>query len=230
MTNAKRKPFLTTRELATVAILAAISAVLFMIEIPVVLFYKLDLSHLPVLLGTFAMGPVQGTLILLVKSLLGLLHSSSQGVGELADFLMGFAMLLPAGLIYQRSKTRKGALIGMAVGTVVATIVGVLSNLYIMIPFYGAAYGMPVEAIVGMGTAIIPAVDSTLKFVLLITAPFNVLKWVLISVGPATPGQRRCAASGRYGRGQERAHARHRARAGRHGLCDQPHLYHPAGA
>ena len=71
MTNAKRKPFLTTRELATVAILAAISAVLFMIEIPVVLFYKLDLSHLPVLLGTFAMGPVQGMLILLVKSLLG---------------------------------------------------------------------------------------------------------------------------------------------------------------
>ena len=69
----------------------------------------------------------------------------------------------------------------MAVGTVVATIVGVLSNLYIMIPFYGAAYGMPVEAIVGMGTAIIPAVDSTLKFVLLITAPFNLLKWVLIS-------------------------------------------------
>ena len=180
MTNAKRKPFLTTRELATVAILAAISAVLFMIEIPVVLFYKLDLSHLPVLLGTFAMGPVQGMLILLVKSLLGLLHSSSQGVGELADFLMGFAMLLPAGLIYQRNKTRKGALIGMAVGTVVATIVAVLSNLYIMIPFYGTAYGMPVEAIVGMGTAIIPAVDSTLKFVLLITAPFNLLKWVLI--------------------------------------------------
>ena len=115
MTNAKRKPFLTTRELATVAILAAISAVLFMIEIPVVLFYKLDLSHLPVLLGTFAMGPVPGTLILLVKSLLGLLHSSSQGVGELADFLMGFAMLLPAGLIYQRNKTRKGALIGSGV-------------------------------------------------------------------------------------------------------------------
>ena len=139
------------------------------------------LYDLPVLLGTFAMGPVPGTLILLVKSLLGLLHSSSQGVGELADFLMGFAMLLPAGLIYQHNKTRKGALIGMAVGTVVATIVAVLSNLYIMIPFYGTAYGMPVEAIVGMGTAIIPAVDSTLKFVLLITAPFNLLKWVLIS-------------------------------------------------
>lgn len=182
MTNPNRKAPLSTRELTTIAILAAISAVLFMIEIPVVLFYKLDLSHLPVLLGTFAMGPIPGTLILLVKSLLGLLHTTSQGVGELADFLMGFAMLLPAGLIYRMNKTRKGAAIGMAAGTVVATIVAVLSNLYIMIPFYGTAYGMPVSAIVGMGAAIVPAVDSVWKFVLLITAPFNVLKWVVISV------------------------------------------------
>lgn len=180
MTN--RKNLLSTRELTTIAILAAISAVLFTLEIPVVLFYKLDLSHLPVLLGTFAMGPLPGTLILLVKSLLGLLHSTSQGVGELADFLMGFAMLLPAGLIYNHNKSRKGAAVGMAVGTVVATIVAVLSNMYIMIPFYGTAYGMPVEAIVGMGAKVVPAVNSIWDFVLLITAPFNVLKWVVISV------------------------------------------------
>jgi len=110
------------------------------------------------------------------------LHSTSQGVGELADFIMGFAMLLPASLIYQRVKSRKGAIVGMVLGTIVATIVGVLTNYYIMIPFYGAAYGMPVEAIVGMGQAIVPAVDSAWKFVLLITAPFNLLKWVVISV------------------------------------------------
>ncbi len=182
MTNTSRKPLLTTRVLTTIAILAAIAAVLFMVEIPVVLFYKLDLSNLPVLLGTFSMGPVAGTLILLVKSVLGLLHSSSQGVGELADFLMGFAMVLPAGLIYRRNKTRRGAVLGMAAGAVAATVVGVLSNLYIMIPFYGAAYGMPVDAIVGMGQALLPAVDSLWKFVLLITAPFNLLKWIVISV------------------------------------------------
>lgn len=182
MTQPAKRPLLTTREMATIAILAAISAILFMVEIPIVLFYKLDVSNLPVLLGTFAMGPLQGTLILLVKSLLGLLHSSSQGVGELADFLMGFAMLLPAGLLYQRRKNRKGAVLGMILGTVVATIVGVLSNLYIMIPFYGAAYGMPVEQIVAMGQELIPAVDSEFKFVLLITAPFNLFKWIVISV------------------------------------------------
>ena len=182
MTTAKRKNLLTTRELSTIAILAAIAAVLFMIEIPVVLFYKLDLSSLPVLLGAFAMGPLPGTLILLVKALLGLLHTTSQGVGELADFIMGFAMLFPASLIYRKLKSRKGAILGMVIGAIIATIVGILTNVYLMIPFYGAAYGMPVEAIVGMGQAIVPAVDSVWKFVLLITGPFNVLKWVVISV------------------------------------------------
>ena len=181
MTKTKRS-LLTTRELSTVAILAAIAAVLFMIEIPVVLFYKLDLSSLPVLLGAFSMGPLPGTMILLVKALLGLLHTTSQGVGELADFIMGFAMMFPAAVIYQRVKSRKGAIVGMAAGTIVATIVGVLTNYYLMIPFYGAAYGMPVEAIVGMGQALVPAVNSVGKFVLLITAPFNVFKWVVISV------------------------------------------------
>lgn len=178
----QRKSTLSTRNLTTIAILAAISAVLFMIEIPIVLFYKLDLSSLPVLLGSFAMGPAAGTLIQLIKSLLGLLHSTTQGVGELADFVMGFAMLLPAGLVYRRLKSRRGAIVGMALGTVTATVVAVLTNLYIMIPFYGIAYGMPVDAIVSMGAAIVPAVDSALKFVLLITAPFNVLKWVIVGI------------------------------------------------
>lgn len=178
----RTKKLLTTRDITAIAILAAISALLFLVEIPIVLFYKLDVSNLPVLLGTFAMGPLQGALILLIKSLLGLLHSSSQGVGELADFLMGLAMLLPAGLVYRRHKNRRGAIVGMAVGTLAATLAAVLTNLYLLIPFYGVAYGMPVEAIVSMGQQLVPAIHSAFTFVLLITAPFNLLKWILISV------------------------------------------------
>ena len=180
--NEMKKTSLSVRQMTTIAILAAIAAILFMIEIPVVLFYKLDLSSLPVLLGAFALGPIPGTLILLVKSLLGLLHSTSQGVGELADFIMGFAMMFPAALIYKKIKNRKGAVIGMISGSVIATVVGVLTNLFIMIPFYSAAYGMPVESIIAMGQGIIPAVDSEMKFVMLITGPFNILKWAVISV------------------------------------------------
>ena len=180
MTN--RKMRFSIRELALVAVLAAIAAVLFMLEIPIVLFYHLDFSNLPVLLGTFSMGPLAGTMILAIKSLLGLLHSTSQGVGELADFIMGFAMLLPAGLIYKHDKSRRSALWGMVAGTLLATLAGVLTNLYLLIPFYGAVYHLPVEQIIAMGQALIPSLDSIFKFVLMITAPFNLVKWIVITV------------------------------------------------
>ena len=170
-----------TQKLSTVAVLAAVAAVLFLIEIPVVAFYKLDFSNLPVLLGTFAMGPAAGALILLLKALLGLLHSTSLGVGELADFLMGLAMLLPAGLIYRRERSRRSALLGMLAGTLCAAVVGVLTNVLLLIPFYGTAYGMPVEKIIGMGQALLPFIQTEWQFVLCITAPFNLLKFGLIS-------------------------------------------------
>lgn len=178
----KKSSMVTTRMLTTIAILAAISSILFMIEVPVIAFYKMDFSNLPVLLGTFAMGPLAGTLVLGVKSIIGLLHSSSQGVGELADFLIGFAMVLPAGLIYMYNKTRGGALLGMGIGSLIATVVAVLANVYIMVPFYGIVYGMPVEVIVQMGQKVIPAVDSLWKFVFYITAPFNLMKWLVLSI------------------------------------------------
>lgn len=178
----KQNPLRTAKGLTTVAVLSAIAAVLFMIEIPVVLFYKLDFSNLPVLLGTFALGPLAGALVLLLKAALGLLHSSSLGVGELADFLMGLAMLLPAGLIYRARRTRGAALVGMLAGTVCAAAAGVLTNVYLLIPFYGTAFGMPVEQIVAMGQTLVPAIQTEWEFVLCITAPFNLLKFALISL------------------------------------------------
>ena len=86
----------STPYLTRMAILVAIASILFLVEIPVVAFYKLDLSNIPVLLGAFSMGTVPGVIILALKSLIGLMHSSSAGVGELADFLMGAAFVIPA--------------------------------------------------------------------------------------------------------------------------------------
>ena len=172
---------LSVQYLTRIAVLTALASILFLIEIPVVAFYKLDLSNLPVLLGAFSMGPVPGLIILLLKSLIGMLHSSSMYVGELADFIMGAAFVLPAALIYRRHKTRNTALIGMAVGTVVMIVVAVLVNWKIMIPFYMTAYGMPIEAVVGMATKAVPFVDTEWKLLLCVTAPFNLLKGVVLS-------------------------------------------------
>ena len=163
-----------------IAILTAIASILFLIEIPVVAFYKLDLSNIPVLLGTFSMGAVPGLIILFLKSAIGLLHSSSAGVGELADFIMGAALILPAALIYHRNKTRKSAIIGMLIGTLCTAIAGVLVNKFIMLPFYMGAFHMDMQGILDF--ARVTGVDTEWKLLLLITGPFNLLKGMVLCI------------------------------------------------
>ena len=163
-----------------VAILAAAASILFLIQIPIVAFYKLDLSNIPVLLGAFSMGPIPGMMILALKSLIGLLSSSSAGIGELADFIMGTALVLPAALIYQQNKTRKSAIIGMAIGTLCMVVAGVLANKYIMLPVYMGAFHMDMDGILRF--AHVAGVDSEWKLLLMITGPFNLLKGVVLSV------------------------------------------------
>ena len=179
MSETKRKMF-TVGVMTRVAILAAAASILFLIQIPIVAFYKLDLSNIPVLLGAFSMGPIPGMMILALKSLIGLLSSSSAGIGELADFIMGAALVLPAALIYQQNKTRKSAIIGMAVGTLCMVIAGVLANKYIMLPFYMGAFHMDMDGILRFAN--VAGVDSEWKLLLMITGPFNLLKGVVLSV------------------------------------------------
>ncbi len=173
---------ISTQYLTRIAVLGALSAILFMIEIPVIAFYKLDVSTLPALLGAFSMGPLAGLAILLIKDLIGLLHSTSMYVGELADFIMGAAIILPAALIYRHKKTRRTALVGMVVGSVCMVVVSVIVNWLIMIPFFMNVKGYPMEAIVGMAQDVLPFVDSELKLLMFVTAPFNILKGVILSV------------------------------------------------
>ncbi len=179
MSNSVNKPLLSAAVMTRIAILAAAASILFLLEIPVVAFYKLDLSNIPVMLGAFSMGTVPGLIILGLKSLIGLLHSSSAGVGELADFIMGAALLIPASLIYHRNKTRKNALAGMVLGTLCTAVVGVLVNKFIMLPFYMGAFHMDMEGILAF--AKVSGVDTEWKLLLMITGPFNLLKGAVLS-------------------------------------------------
>ena len=179
MTSTTQSRF-SVATMTRIAILAAAASILFLIEIPIVAFYKLDLSNIPVLLGAFSMGPVPGVIILALKSAIGLLHSSSAGVGELADFVMGVALIIPASVIYHRKKSRKNAIIGMAIGTVCMVIVGVLMNKWVMLPFYMGAFHMDMDGIIK--AAGVAGVDSEWKLLLLVTGPFNLLKGVVLSI------------------------------------------------
>lgn len=186
--DAAQKSRSKVRTIAQVAMLGAISTVLMLFEFPLPFlappFYELDFSEVPVLIGAFAMGPVAGITIEAVKVLLNFVLNGTitAGVGEMANFIVGCAFLLPASFLYRRKKTRKNAVIGMAAGTVLMTVLACVLNAFILLPAYGAAFGMPVQAFVEMGTKINGAIDSLFMFAVLAVGPFNLLKGVLVSV------------------------------------------------
>ena len=186
MTTARKNKLFSTANLTRMAILTAIALVLFFLEIPIIPpMYKLDFSNIPVLLGGFAMGPVAGLIILLLKNVLELIIKglgSTMGIGNLADFLTGAAYLLPAALIYRQRKTKQRAMIGMGVGVVSQTVLAILFNWLVMIPFYMSAYHMDIAKIVGYATKVLPFVDTELKFYLLACGPFNLVKGLAVSL------------------------------------------------
>ena len=183
---AKTKKLLDVRNVVLMGMLGAIGAVLMLFEFPLPFiapsFYGLDLSEIPVLVGAFAMGPVAGGIIEAVKILVKLvLKPTSTGfVGEFANFCIGCALVLPAGIIYKMKKTKKGAAIGMIVGTVSMALVGAVLNALVMLPFYSNF--MPLEKIIEAGAAINPGISSVWTFVFLAVAPFNLIKGALVSL------------------------------------------------
>ena len=178
---------MAVKNMITIGMLAAIAVILMLFEFPIPFlapgFYKLDLSELPVLIGTFAMGPVAGIAIEFVKILLNLLinGTTTAYVGELGNFIVGCAFLIPAGIIYWRKKTFKRAVIALVVGGLTMAVAGSLMNAYVLLPLYASAFG-GMQNIIAAGTAVNGHITSVATFVLLAVAPFNLVKAVLVSV------------------------------------------------
>ncbi len=174
--------------MAEVAMLSAVSLILMLVEFPIPFiappFYEMDFSEVPVLVGTFAIGPLAGIVIETIKVLLNLLVNGTitGGIGELGNLLVGLAYIIPAGLIYKYRKNKTMAIVGLAIGSFSMVFLSSFINTYLLIPAYGKALGIPVEAFVEMGRAIHPSVDSLWKMVLLCTVPFNILKVFVVSV------------------------------------------------
>ena len=169
-----------------IAMLGAIATVLMLFEIPLPFapaFYEIDLSEVPILIGCFSMGPLAGAAIEFLKILLNFLINGTitAGVGELANFIVGCALVLPAGFIYKYHKTKKNAMIGMAAGTAAMTIVGGFMNAFVLLPLYAAAFG-GIDAIIGMGSDLNSAVSGMSGFIMLIVVPFNLLKGIIVSI------------------------------------------------
>ena len=175
------------RRTAYVGIFAAIAAVLMYFEFPLPFapgFYELDFSEIPVLICSFSMGPVAGVVCEFLKVVLKLFlkGTSTAFVGDLANFVVGCSFILPASVAYFANKTKTGSIIGMGIGTAAMTVFGSLFNAVYLIPAFSVLFGQPLDVIIGMGTAVNPAIVSVNTLVLFAVVPFNLLKGALVSV------------------------------------------------
>lgn len=175
-----KKKTINVRYMTMTAMLSAVAFVLMFLEFNVPFmpsFIKMDLSELPALIGAFAMGPASGVIICLIKNLLHLLMSTTGGVGELSNFILGALFVIPAGLMYKKKKGRKSALIGSLIGAVVMAVVSVFSNYFIVYPVYTAF--MPMDTIISMYRAILPSADTLLKCLVIFNMPFTFVKGLI---------------------------------------------------
>jgi riboflavin transporter FmnP len=170
-----------TRKLTVTGIMCAISVVLcYYPEIPFLVFapwtafapwLKLDFSFVPILLVCYSLGIGEALTILLLKNLIRyLFFTTTQGVGEIADILIGVSLILPVFLCYQREKSKKGALVGMAIGVLMMIIVGIFANRFILFPFLLGEERF--SEFIGQNPL----------FLWTLVAPFNLFKGVLVSL------------------------------------------------
>lgn len=176
----------TARRVAVVGLFSAISGVLMYFEIPLPFapsFYELDFSEIPVMICAFAMGPSAGVTAELCKVLLKLVlkGTSTAFVGDLANFVVGCSMILPASIVYYIKKSKKMALSGLITGTLAMTVFGSVFNGIYLLPKFSQLFGLPMDTIIAMGTAVNPAITSVWTLVCFAVVPFNLLKGAIIS-------------------------------------------------
>lgn len=172
-----------TRKITFTAIFAAIATVLMFFEFPLPFmppFLKVDLSGAIILIGVFLFGPISAVSMALIKDLIHLLSTTTGGSGELADFIMTCTLVLVAWFIYQIRYTRKSAILGCAIGSIAMALMGMVTNYFIIIPFYSLV--MPIEAIISACAQINPFIGSMTGYLVLGVLPFNLLKGIILSI------------------------------------------------
>ena len=185
---AEKRTVSTARRVSIIGICAAIATVLHMLDFPLLFiapeFYKLDFSELPVLLCGFFLGPSATVACEGIKILLKLLlkGTSTAFVGDFANFVVGCSLVLPATVFYHLHKSKHSAVIGLVLGSLCITVFGSAFNAIYLLPKFAQLYGIPLEAIIGMGAKIHASVNSVTSFVFFCVAPLNLLKAAMVSV------------------------------------------------
>ena len=169
------------------AMCTALAGLLMLLEIPVFFapgFYKIDLSELPVLFCGFCLGPVAGVICEFLKVMIKLLlkGTTTAFVGDFANFAVGCALILPATIVYHLKKTKRGAVLALITGTLCMTVFGSAFNAFYLLPKFAQLFGMPMDAIIAMGSKVNPSITSVGTLVMYAVVPLNLLKGAVVSL------------------------------------------------
>ena len=180
VTKTTQNSKVNVRLIVGTGMLSALAFVLQYLEFPIPImpgFIKFDFSDLPALIGAFAYGPIAGILVEFIKNLLHCTVTQSFTVGELSNFILGAVFTGIAGLIYKKNRTKKGAVIGAVVGSLVMGIISFPSNLFVVYPAYNKF--MPMDAIIGMYSEILTSVGKLWQGLLISNVPFTIVKGLI---------------------------------------------------
>ena len=185
--NAPEATISTTKKLVFIAILGAVSFVLMMINFSLPFapsFLKFDIAELPALFAGFFLGPLAGFGVIVIKLLLKLVIQGTETafVGEFSNLAGSTMFVVVAAWIYKMNRTKKGAIIGMTVSSIAVSVLFIFINAYVMFPLYSRLYGMPMEVIIQMGTAVNPRITNMTTMMLLSVFPFNLFKHFVTDV------------------------------------------------
>lgn len=137
-----------------------------MMSIKVAGFLEVEISDLPAMIISLAIGPFAGVMVELIKNLLHTTMTSTGFVGELANFVVNGVFVFVLGVLYQKNKTKKGAIISLIIATLALAIAGIFVNMFIMLPLY------------------MPSADfvTRLNLALYTIAPFNLARGTALSL------------------------------------------------
>ena len=172
----------TTKVMVTVSLLSTLSYVLMLLESPPFIgFLKLELSDIPAIIGAFQFGPVAGIIIELVKNLIkAMTATQTAGIGELANFVVSVAYVVPAAIIYRKMTSKYKSLTSFGTATICMVIAGFLINYFVTIPLYATLFG-GMDNVLASAT-VIPGIKDKFTLILYGITPFNIVKGIFIGV------------------------------------------------
>ena len=176
-----------SKKMALISIFGALSAVLMYFKFPIPFmppFMDFDFCGVPEMIGGFALGPIAAVLIIAIKLILklALMGTTTMFVGELSNFILSCVYVLPAIYIYRRNKSKKGAIYGLVLGTILVSITAIFTNLFIIIPFYGKMLGLQFNVILDLCAAVNPLINSSITLAIFGIIPFNLIKNGVVSI------------------------------------------------